>query len=172
MNDSSNTLADIPTNLQMRMVKSGPLIIAGLCEPLTASSHETIPLLWQQLSKRSVEIPNRINAAGYGLCLKNNSAGFYYMAGYAVWDCTELPPGIHHSVLPPLDYGVFTHSGHVAQIPDTIDAVFDQWLPNSGYQLNSSPNNPLHFFEYYGENFNPATGMGGIEIWLPIKPLT
>lgn len=155
----------------MRLVESGPLIIAGLCEPLTHSSHETIPLLWQQLAKRALEIPNRINSTGYGLCLNNHAAGFYYMAGYAVWDGADLPPGIHHTLLPAQSYGVFKHSGHVAQIRNTIDAVFDDWLPNSDWILNSTPDNKLHFFEFYGEGFDVITGMGDIEIWLPIRPI-
>jgi AraC family transcriptional regulator len=25
------------------------------------------------------------------------------------------------------------------------------------------------FFERYGEEFDPQTGMGGIEVWIPIK---
>lgn len=152
----------------MRFVEAGPLIIAGLCEPLTHSSQETIPRLWQQLHKRAAEIPDRINGTGYGLCLNDGSAGFYYMAGFSVWDFANLPMGISRQLLPAQHYAVFTHPGHVMTIRDTIDDAFDQWLPDSGYTLNSKSHPPLHFFEYYGENFNPITGMGDIEIWLPI----
>lgn len=154
----------------MKHVENGPLIIAGLCEPLTQNSHETIPLLWQQLAKRTIEIPNRINSVGYGLCLNNGTTDFYYMAGYAVWDFAGLPPGIHHTLLPAQRYAVFSHPAHVTQIRDTIDAAFD-CLPGSGYALDSKPENALHFLEYYGENFNPETGLGDIEIWLPIKSI-
>jgi AraC family transcriptional regulator len=38
-------------------------------------------------------------------------------------------------------------------------------LLESEYQVVDAPD-----FERYGESFNPATGMGGFEIWVPIKP--
>ena len=150
----------------MTFTDAGPLMIAGLCEPLTHNSHESIPRLWQQLASRASEIPNSIDSIGYGLCL--NTQGFHYLAGYAVWDFADLSPGINHITLPAQTYGVFPHCGHVREICKTIDAIFDSWLPHSGYSLNTNDNNPLHFFERYGESFDPASGSGDIEIWLPL----
>lgn len=167
MNDFNNTLPDTHSTLSMRFIEAGPLLIAGLCEPLTTNSHETIPLLWQQLARRIAEIPDRIDSVGYGLCINNR--GYHYMAGYAVWDVANLPPGIHHAILPAQHYAVFSHPGHVIHIRNTIDEVFDHWLPNSDYTLNISSSSPLHFFERYGKEFNPITGTGDIEIWLPIQ---
>jgi AraC family transcriptional regulator len=37
-------------------------------------------------------------------------------------------------------------------------------LPESGYEVVEAPN-----FESYGDDFDSATGMGGFEIWIPIK---
>jgi len=42
--------------------------------------------------------------------------------------------------------------------------IWNKWLPASGLELTDSP-----FFERYGESFDPRTGSGGFEFWLPLK---
>lgn len=167
MNDFNNTLPEQAFN--MRLAQTGPLLIAGLCEPLSAISHETIPILWQQLAKRGHDIPNRVDSIGYGLCLHSDNNSFYYMAGYAVWDFSGMPLELNQITLPGQTFAVFPHSGHVMHIRQTINTVFDEWLPNSGYTQDLRPGNSVYFFERYGEGFNPETGLGDIEIWLPVK---
>lgn len=164
MSDLNNTLPK--QSLSVRFSHAGPLLIAGLCEPLTSESHKSIPRLWQQLARRSDEIPHCVNSVGYGLCINNH--GFHYLAGHAVWDFADLSPGINHITLPAQTYGIFSHSGNVTEICNTIDEIFDSWLPQSGYTLNTT-DSPLHFFERYGEAFDPASGLGDIEIWLPLN---
>ena len=61
-------------------------------------------------------------------------------------------------------YAVFTHAEHVSSIPETIDAIWNKWLPDSGLKGAEAP-----CFECYTEAFNPQTGKGGIEIWVPIQ---
>jgi AraC family transcriptional regulator len=39
-----------------------------------------------------------------------------------------------------------------------------RWLPASGLKLADAPN-----FERYDDNFDPLTGNGGLEIWVPVK---
>jgi AraC family transcriptional regulator len=46
--------------------------------------------------------------------------------------------------------------------------MISEWLPTSGYEAATSPGAP-DFFERYTEEFDPRTGMGGIEVWIPIK---
>jgi len=41
-------------------------------------------------------------------------------------------------------------------------------LPESGYQPPRAAAGAPDFFERYGEGFNPLTGMGDIEVWIPI----
>ena len=59
---------------------------------------------------------------------------------------------------------VFTHREHIAAIRQTWLTIFSKWLPESGYKLAEGPE-----FERYGEDFNPRTGSGGVEIWIPIE---
>jgi AraC family transcriptional regulator len=59
---------------------------------------------------------------------------------------------------------VFTHDGHISTIRGTWKSIWSQWLPGSGHKLADAP-----FFERYGEAFDPRTGSGGFEIWIPLK---
>ena len=43
-------------------------------------------------------------------------------------------------------------------------AIFSQWLPAAGCTLEVEPN-----FEVYTDQFDPHTGTGLVEIWIPLK---
>jgi AraC family transcriptional regulator len=62
---------------------------------------------------------------------------------------------------------VFKHSGHISTIRSTWNAVWNQWFPQSGYEALDAPD-----FERYGEEFDPDSGDGGLEIWIPVKQQT
>lgn len=170
MNDSNNILLD-PTSaiVPVRLEQTGPLLMAGLREPLDESTAHKIPLLWRQLTSQWQSIKQRVGAEAYGLCIHLQGPSYYYMASCAVWDFAELPAEFSAFIIPSQAYAVFTHDGSVQSIRTTIGFAFDQWLPQSGYRHASPADNTLHFFERYGEQFDPHTGKGEIEIWLPIS---
>lgn len=170
MNDSNNILLKPGTTavLQPRFETTGPLLIAGLREPLDEQAEQKIPQLWQRLAACWDEIPQRVGITDYGLCIHLQDNEYYYMAGCAVWDFTGLPEIFSPFIIPSQTYAVFIHGGNVNCIRDTIDFIFDQWLPKSGYRLAQQQHNSLHFFERYGEKFNPQTGECDIEIWIPV----
>jgi AraC family transcriptional regulator len=173
MNDSNNTLLEpeVSAALSPRFETAGPLLIAGLREPLDEHAAQKIPALWQQLQAQWNDISQRVSDIGYGLCISIDNREYFYMAGCAVWDFNDTPASLSPFIIPSQRYAVFTHQGNVNRIRDTIDYAFDQWLPSSGYALTPKDHNSLHFFERYGENFNAQTGLGEIEVWLPIAGL-
>jgi AraC family transcriptional regulator len=169
MNASNNTLADIDSSGgQPRIEQAGPLLIAGLREPLDEYATQKIPQLWQRLIACRDQIPQRNSRADYGLCIHLRDNEYYYMAGYSVWDFTGLPEIFSPFIIPSQTYAVFTHNGDVNHIRDTIGFAFDKWLPQSAYRHATAPENTLHFFERYGALFDPHAGRGDIEIWLPV----
>ena len=87
------------------------------------------------------------------------------MAGCAVSEFDSLPPELSPLIIPSQRYAVFIHNHHVSRIRETIDVVFDEWLPHCAYQHS---NQSVHFFERYDENYNSQTGLGGMQVWLPI----
>lgn len=170
MSDSNNISVDAKSTFAApRIEQAGPLLVAGLREPLDQNAAQKIPYLWQQLTGGWDQIAQRVGNVGYGVCIHLRNHEYYYMAACAVWDFTGLAEPFSPFIIPSQTYAVFSHAGSVETIRTTIDFVFDQWLPTSGYQHVIAMENSLHFFERYGEAFDPHTGTGDIEIWLPIR---
>jgi AraC family transcriptional regulator len=141
------------------------LLIAGYNETYTFVSRVNIPAQWQRFAPRVGRIPGQIGAVSYGVCWNYVPAkGFDYLSGVEVASTEELPAGFSHVLLPAQRYAVFEHNGHVSEIPATVEAIWREWLPGSGYEAMNAPS-----FERYTEAFDGETGMGGVEIWLPIK---
>jgi AraC family transcriptional regulator len=87
------------------------------------------------------------------------------MAGCEVSEFLDLPSQLSPLIVPAHKYAVFTHEQHISKMRETIDYIFDKWLPTSGKKHNPQS---IHFFERYSEDFNSEVGIGGVEIWLPI----
>ena len=158
-----------------RLILPAPLIVdapaflaAGLRIPLDQNAAQTIPLLWQKFSPFIGTTSHQVGQNCYGICAASyaHQQIFFYMAAIEVSDFSALPEALIPMQVPAQRYAVFSHEAHVSQIKQTIDAVFDQWLPQAKV---SHANQTVHFLERYSAAYNPATGFNGIEIWLPIN---
>jgi AraC family transcriptional regulator len=158
-----STLTD---NLQAPRFESGkPLLVAGLGERYTWESGAAIPGQWQRFNQSVQNIPGRIGQVAYGVCCNGDDAGNYdYIAGVEVSDFSDLPREFSSVRIPEAKYAVFTHAGHISTIRRTINAIWNHWLPASGLKAADAPN-----FERYDANFDPLTGNGGLEIWVPVR---
>jgi AraC family transcriptional regulator len=58
---------------------------------------------------------------------------------------------------------------HVLKLRETSVAIFDPGLGESGYHFAGSLPETPDFFERYTEQFDPRSGMGGVEIGVPIQ---
>ena len=148
-----------------RFETSKPLLVAGLGERVSQDNGAGIPGLWQRFHQSVANAPGRIGNVAYGVCCNGDDAGnFDYIAGVEVADFSDLPREFSRVRIPEQRYAVFTHGDHVSAIRRTISTIWNQWLPASGLKAADAPN-----FERYDENFDPATGNGGLEIWLPVR---
>jgi AraC family transcriptional regulator len=149
-----------------RFVTAKPLLVAGLGERIThENSGAGIPNLWQRFHHEVASFPGRIGPVAYGVCCNGDDAGnFDYIAGVEVTDFSDLPREFSRVRIPEQRYAVFTHSDHISSIRRTVNTIWNQWLPASGLKAADAPN-----FERYGEKFDPATGNGGLEIWVPVR---
>jgi AraC family transcriptional regulator len=144
---------------------SKPLLIAGLGERYNWESGAAIPGQWQRFHQCEPRIPGRIGKVAYGVCCNGDDSGnFDYVAGVEVADFSDLPREFYRVRIPEQKYAVFSHGEHISTIRRTISTIWNHWLPTSGFKAADAPN-----FERYGENFDPATGDGGLEIWVPVK---
>ena len=79
-------------------------------------------------------------------------------------DFSRLPAEFAHIRIAPQRYAVFEHREHISAIRSTWHAIWNDWLPAYGYRVVDAPD-----FERYDESFDPHTGNGGLEIWIPIE---
>jgi AraC family transcriptional regulator len=149
-----------------RFETSKPLLVAGLGERITHDNQGAgIPNQWQRFHQSVDDIPGRIGKLAYGVCCNGDDAGnFDYIAGVEVTDFSDLPREFSRVRIPEQKYAVFTHSDHISTIRRTVNTIWNHWLPMSGMKAADAPN-----FERYDEKFDPLTGDGGLEIWIPVK---
>jgi len=65
--------------------------------------------------------------------------------------------------IPENRYAVITHSGQVPNLPKTVYTIWNKALPDAGLEPRKDPD-----FELYDSRFDPSTGNGDVEIWIPI----
>jgi AraC family transcriptional regulator len=148
-----------------RFVTLKPLLIAGVGERYTCEGSAAIPGQWQRFHQSVADIPGRVGQVAYGVCCNGDDAGnFDYIAGVEVTDFSDLPREFSRVRIPEQKYAVFTHREHISTVRRTINTIWNQWLPASGLKAADAPN-----FERYDEKFDPQTGNGGLEIWVPVK---
>jgi AraC family transcriptional regulator len=140
-------------------------LIAGFAERFQCENAAGIPALWQRFQPHIGHLPHEVAHATYGICYNTDDAGnMDYIAGSEVTDYSDLPAEFQRLRVAAQRYAVFTHKDHVTTIRSTMHTIFSEWLPSSGHRLADAP-----VLERYDGRFNPRTGMGGFEIWVPLK---
>ncbi len=147
-----------------QITKNDRMTIAGLASTYSFSDCSAIPAQWERFNHLRAQIPHPIDGATYGVCAAGDGPGtMKYYAGIGVTDTKGLPEEFETVTLPGARYACFRCDHHIAQIQRVIHTVWNQWLPESGYRPDDSPS-----FERYTQSYDPETGAGGFEIWVPI----
>lgn len=147
-----------------RFVDGAALLIAGFGERYTCETSLGIPSLWQRFGPHFGNVPGQKAMIGYGVCCNFDDDTFEYIAGVEVKDFSSLSPEFSRIRIPPQRYAVFATTDHISMIRRITNTVWSKWLPASGHQAADAPH-----FELYPESFDPVTGNGGYELWIPIK---
>jgi AraC family transcriptional regulator len=155
----------LPTLAQPRFEDGKTLLIAGLSQRRDDASMSEVPSQWRQFAPFIGNIPGQVGNTTYGVVCNGDGEGrIDYVCGVEVSDFGDLPPELTAVRIPAHRYAVFTHTGHVSTIRQTWRTIWSQWLPESGLKSSDAPD-----FERYDERFDPHTGVGGFEIWLPVE---
>jgi AraC family transcriptional regulator len=147
-----------------RFETSKPLLIAGLSERYTWETSAAIPAQWQRFMPHIGSIAGQAGDTTYGVCCNGDDDGNYdYITGVEVGSFSDIPAEFSRVRIPEQKYAVFQHRDHVSTIRRTINTIWNKWLPESGHAIADAPN-----FERY-QNFDPRSGTGTIEIWVPLR---
>ena len=148
-----------------RIVEGRSFWVAGLSQSYACDNVAGIPVQWQRFRPYLNNIKGRIGKECYGVGHGADDAGhFDYMCAVEVSRDAELSPELMLLEIKKHKYAVFTHTDHISTICRTWDLILTNWLAESDFKYAKAPN-----FERMDENFDATTGLGGLEIWIPIE---
>lgn len=141
------------------------LLIAGIGQHYTNETSAQIPAQWQKIVPYLGSIPGEVHGTTYGVICQTDDAGnTEYICGVEVSDFSKVQPELRRMRIPEQRYAVFSHREHISTLRRTYFTIFNKWLPESEYRVVEAPE-----LERYGNEFDPRTGNGGFEIWVPVK---
>lgn len=147
-----------------RMVDADPKLFVGMGQRYRYDNLAGIPALWQRFARHIGIIPNEVAGASYGVCTNSDTESMDYICAVEVSGFGLIDKEMQRLRVPAQRYAVFTHNGHIAEIQAVFRTIFGEWLPKSGLETADAAS-----LERYGPEFDPATGNGGYEIWIPVK---
>ncbi|MEO8601910.1 MAG: GyrI-like domain-containing protein [bacterium] len=153
--------------MQPRIARKTAFHVIGLAGRFTPATQTQIPALWGRFVPLLERVPQRRDMHTLGLCVDadpgGEEAGFTYVAGVEVERLDQVPDGLMALTVPTNTYAVFTHSGHISRLSDTVRQIWGRWLPASPYRHIAAPD-----FEWYDERWDPQSGEGDVDIYVPI----
>ena len=159
----AQSTAKVPLGPEFRIREA--FKVAGLAMDFDQESKAQIPELWTRFSPSIGTVPGQRGFTTYGVCIPTDPAtgNFRYIASVEVDATDGLPEELTGYEVPACKYAVFTHQGSLDHLQETVGYIFGTWLPESEYELTGTAD-----FELYDGRFNPHTGSGEFEIWIPI----
>ncbi len=162
MDDSKKDTSPILS--EPRIVDGDAMVIVGLKKRYDDETSTQMPSQWQAFQAHIGNIDNQKGNVAFGvLCNSDDDGNIDYITGIEVSEYPEATKELDGLRIPAQTYAVFTHEGHVAEIGWTWKAIFADWLPQADYKPVDAPQ-----VERYGEGFDTETGIGDIEIWIPV----
>lgn len=92
------------------------------------------------------------------------NAEFEKWAAVEVADFETVADGLEIIVVPGGDYAVFSYKGLSGEGAKAYRYIFAEWLPKSGYSLDSRPH-----FAKMGEKYKNDDPNSEEELWIPVK---
>lgn len=136
-----------------------------------ATNFKVIGPLWQTFLQRAQQIPNRIGHDMYGIMTstpeskRTHPHELQYLTAVAVSAVDSIPEGMIWRTVPDTTFAVFTHKGPITAIGDTVGQIYQQWLPQSGYEHSD-----IADIELYDHRFNCEQENQEMEYWISVRP--
>lgn len=161
--------ARLKREITFRIESRDAMLLAGSQQHYTEQNSAEIPAQWNKLLFG--KIPNQVGRTGYGIILNSAPSGsdFDYFAGVKVSTLEGVSSDFAHVSVPVRKYAIFPHCDYVSRMQNTIRAIFTDWYPTArGTVATPGPGEP-QLIEFYGEDFDPHSGRGTMELWVPLK---
>ena len=126
--------------------------------------------LWSSFMPRRKEILNTIGSELYNIQINPDNFDFNPNTPFVKWAVVEVsnfdfvPEGMETIEIKEGLYAVFNYKGDQSNAAAFFKAIYTEWLPTSGYELDSHPQ-----FEILGEKYKNNDPNSEEEIWIPIK---
>ena len=147
-----------------RIVDGQVVRVVGLAARCSFDTTITIPAQWQRFMEYYPAIPHKRDHIPIGVSYGADDDGqFQYMCGVEVHRLGVGTRGLLHFEIPPRQYAVFEHRGHVSTIYETYRTIWDEAVPASGRSVADAP-----VIERHNPTFDPRTGEGGLTLWIPL----
>jgi AraC family transcriptional regulator len=159
----SSTEVDLPAP---RLAQLGRLRLVGLSALCSFREVMKIPAQWQHFATEFYfAIPSKTPRMPIGVCdVPSEDGTFRYVCAVDVAAFEDRNPELTYLAVEPGDYAVFEHQDHVSRIFDTYSAIWNRALPEMARRVADSP-----VLEFHNDTFDPATGLGGVQIWIPLE---
>ena len=131
-----------------RIVKCSEKTVIGISSTMHHQHYGNIIALWKRFMPRKKEIQNSMNTELIAMQIYSDFNTVE--KPFDIWACVEvsgldgIPKGMTGLTVPEGTYAVFLQKGMDAA--KTYQQIMTQWLPNSGYEIDSRPH-----FQVMGE---------------------
>jgi AraC family transcriptional regulator len=148
-----------------RIESVGELLFVGLNERVRFAEMQNIAGQWQRFMSSSYgDIEHKLAEPPVGITAASDENGIDYVCAVGVSTFGRVPKACIKVTLAPAVYAVFANDGHVTQLRETYNAIWNDWFPKSSTTPAEAPG-----FERHNSTFDTRTGNGGVTIWLPIN---
>ncbi|MCP4294371.1 MAG: GyrI-like domain-containing protein [Proteobacteria bacterium] len=155
--------------MEYRIEELEPKKLIGINLKMSLSKNRTAEL-WQTFMPRRDEVQNRTSSDYISMQKYGENWTFSPQTMFVKWasvevsSFTDLPSNMETYQLQGGKYAVFVHIGPASAAANTMQYIFGEWFPESGYQLDNREH-----FELLPESYNPVDPNAREEIWIPIK---
>jgi len=156
--------------MEHRITKLPALTVVGLHRELDPSQSDGPSKLWGEFIPRASEIANNKPETCYGMtwCGAPDAQGkqlFNYMPCVSVEPDAAIPEGMAKREIAAAEYAVFTHSGHISGIGESFGKIFGEGMAATG----RTPAMGMPSFEHYDHRYEAESGMGEVDIYVPLE---
>ncbi len=139
---------------------------------MTMAENKTFEL-WRTFMPHRKEIINVVSADLISMQVYDQSFDFQHFdihlpfdkwAAIEVTDFNMIPEGMEPYTLPSGLYAVFIHKGPATEGERTFRYIFETWIPQSLYLIDTRPH-----FEILGEKYKHDDPASEEEVWIPIR---